>query len=568
MYNPAIGQYVAPTTAAGPGPRQAIPPRPRPQPAETMSFWSEVFPQAMRRLRATDDEPAGRLSTGCGIRQVTDWAGIRRQLEKAQGSYDLPRRDSRHGNAKGLFTRLYRKSADATDRWKLGTKVAVHVDYISPVVALVDILLDAAAVASDVRNRACTVFKPEEMEEDFEIIEVSVGLYLGDLNIQNAAVDLVHGIFRAMEEAIGFFLSKRASRVQDALAQAGGYQKELINRLEDMQKRSAKLVRQVELADKHSSRVGIEKIIAVADAGFQKFDEVRRAQQLHADEVCTRMLNQIDRVFRDGEERAKQRVREVEARAERRCQEMKQHFQDELRKMTTVRPSHNPGPSPHPPPQVSSGGFPYVPPPPQVSQFAHMSSMWLWQPSAQQYYAYTPPPTSSSTSISHFPLGILNAPRYERSDVQHILSQRSIMFPASVRRSETALLTCEFRRWLTHPSSQSLLIEGDQESHGAAISAVSLVSALVYLSTKDRKGHVPLLWCCSLHCDDGDEDGDYKDEDEDGSRDGEESHLETAPSQKAHGYNTGPQAMIAAIVAQLLRQDPVDFSSMLCDQSW
>jgi hypothetical protein len=47
------------------------------------------------------------------------------------------------------------------------------------------------------------------MEDDFDTIEFSVGLYVGDLNIQNAAVDLVNSIFMAMEDAIGFFLSSR-----------------------------------------------------------------------------------------------------------------------------------------------------------------------------------------------------------------------------------------------------------------------------------------------------------------------------------------------------------------------
>ncbi|KAL3475566.1 hypothetical protein BJX99DRAFT_259340 [Aspergillus californicus] len=546
-YDTTADQYVAPPTPADPAPPQAIPPRPLPEPAEAKKFWSKVFPQAMDRLSSTQSEPLGRYATGCSIRCETDWAGVRSRLDKAQGSYEIPPRSSKFGDTKAFLTKLYRKAADASDRMKLCTKVAVQIDYISPVVALVDILLDAAAVSSDVRNQVCSAFKPEDMEDDFETIEFSVGLYVGDLNIHNAAVDLVNSIFMAMEDAIGFFLSSRAFRARDALLKPGDYQKGLINKLDDVKKHSARLVRQVDLADKHSSRTGLEKLFAAADASSKQLDEIGMSQKLSANQTLARMLNGVDRLLRDGEERAKQRVREAEERAEKRAakryEEVKQQL-DELKRIATPSPGHSPSASPY----LSPQGFvptssPYLLPPTQMPQFSQLGAPWLTPPLAQQYYPQpSVPPVPTITS--NFLLSLLTAPRFDQSDVRDILSQRSQMFPASVRRSETALLTYEFRRWLTHLSSQSLLIEGDRESEGGTLSAVSLISALVHVATKDRKGHIPLLWCCSLHSDEDDEDSD----DEDGSKKG------------------GPQAMVTALIAQMLQQHSFDLPSMLSDR--
>ncbi|KAL3463505.1 hypothetical protein BJX64DRAFT_287254 [Aspergillus heterothallicus] len=560
-YDPSVGQYVAPSSLPTPFHTPAIPPRPHLKPAETMFFWSEIFPVAMNKLKANDQEPLDRPSTGCSIRQEVDWAGVRSQLERAQGSYELPPRTSKLGGTKGLFTKLYRKAADNSDRWKVGTKVAVHIDYISPVVALVDILLDAASVASDVRNRVCTAFKPEEMEEDFEMIEVSVGLYCGDVNIRNAAVDLVHGIFRAMEDAIGFFMSKRSSRTRDALVQASGYQKALMGKLDDMKKLSAKLVRQVELADMYSTRVGLEKALAAADAGSKQLDRSMKAQQSQADQACSRMLNYIDRVLRDGEERAKERVREAEERAERRCREIKQHFQDELRRISTPSPGHSANASPYLPPQMSAPPSAHLLLPPTMPRFPQLASAWLSPSSAQQYHLQ-PSGLPVLDITPDLILALLNTTTCDRSDVDHILSQRSLMFPSSVRRSEALLSTHEFRRWLTHSSSQTLLIEGDQDTGNSMISAVSLVSALVYLATRDRKGHIPLFWSCSLH-DHGDDDDDYY---VDGEDEEEERSSGRSQRKKRSKDDAGPPAMIAAFIAQLVQQYDFDFQSMSSDR--
>ncbi|KAL3484128.1 hypothetical protein BJX62DRAFT_244233 [Aspergillus germanicus] len=159
---------------------------------------------------------------------------------------------------------------------------------------------------------------------------------------------------------------------------------------------------------------------------------------------------------------------------------------------------------------------------------------------------------------SEFLLALLNAPRRDRSDVHDILSQRSLMFPASVRRSESALSTYEFRRWITQAYSQTLLIEGDQNSDGSPVSAVSPISALVYVATKDRKAHIPLFWSCSLH------DGDNEDTDRaHGLKGVEERQAGLTPSKRLGPNNTGPRAMIAAFIVQLLQQHLFNFSSML-----
>lgn len=68
-----------------------------------------------------------------------------------------------------------------------------------------------------------------------------------------------------------------------------------------------------------------------------------------------------------------------------------------------------------------------------------------------------------------------------------------------MRRAEAALKSDEFRKWLIHPSSRELLIQGDLSSDDYESSGISLLSALVYSSVIDKPRHICLAWFCSLH---------------------------------------------------------------------
>jgi hypothetical protein len=159
---------------------------------------------------------------------------------------------------------------------------------------------------------------------------------------------------------------------------------------------------------------------------------------------------------------------------------------------------------------------------------------WLLSPDQQQpppqYQAQRPILTAESL------LNLLNVPATASREVSHVLSLRYRIVPSSRRRAEAALSTYQFRRWLTGPSSRKLLIQGDPDSDGEELSAISLLSTLVYSTAKIQKGYVPLVWFCSLH----DEESTGQGEDEDDIA------------------NVGPLGMVRGFISQLLRLHPVE----------
>jgi hypothetical protein len=161
---------------------------------------------------------------------------------------------------------------------------------------------------------------------------------------------------------------------------------------------------------------------------------------------------------------------------------------------------------------------------------------WLLSPDQQlpppQYQAQVPILTAESL------LALLNVPVTASREVSHILSLRYRIVPSSRRRAEAALSTYEFRHWLTGSSSRKLLIQGDPDSDGEELSAISLLSTLVYSTAKIQKGYVPLVWFCSLH-------------DEESAGQGEDGN------DIAH---VGPRGMVRGFISQILRLHPVDLS--------
>ncbi|PYI32150.1 hypothetical protein BP00DRAFT_494688 [Aspergillus indologenus CBS 114.80] len=508
------GEYVSPTAiSTSPIEDDIIPPRPALPQVDAMRFWSDIFPDCMVELKKKQPEPGSLMTKGCSIRSQSDWEGVRSQLDKAQTHYEVPKRTT----AKGLFKKVYRKAADHTEQAKMVSKLLAQVEYISPFIATIDILLDAAAMASKVREKVTTAFEPEALEDDFESIEFFMATFPRDRKIRKTSIVLVVAIFQAIENAIAFFLSHEFSRTWRSLAQGSEYQDKLLGSIDVIQKHSSKLANQARKAEMHSTRVALEDLIrgkevtaAVTLANSDKLDEAKKDRQRLADQQMTRMLNHLNGLFQVAEEREKQweeRERKREER-ERRREEMArrqsdetnhllEHLWDELRKRNT------PSPQPLAQPVACS---PWMPPTTQVPSYPNFLALPQFPPGTwfpvPQFKApsarATPEPSPPAVTVADL-LAMLDVTASEAQDVAHILSHRARIAPASRRRAESALTTGEFRRWLTYPASRELLIEGDAESEGCEVSAVSLLSALIYAALESQPGHLRLAWFCSLH---------------------------------------------------------------------
>ncbi|PYH40398.1 uncharacterized protein BP01DRAFT_395911 [Aspergillus saccharolyticus JOP 1030-1] len=552
-YNCNEGQYVPPTIlSTSPTEDYLIPPRPALPPVDAMKFWSDIFPDCMIELKKRP-EPEPLTLKGCSIRNQSDWEGVRKELDKAQSCYDVPKRTT----ARGLFRKVYRKAADHIEQAKMVSKLLAQVEYISPFIATIDLLLDAAAMASTVRGKVSSAFEPEALKEDFESIEFLMATFPRDRTIRKTSVALVVAIFQAIENAIVFFVSHEFSRTWHSVTQGSEYQGKLLSSIDVIQKYSSKLAIQARKAEMHSTRVALEDLIrgkevttAVTLANSEKLDEARKDRQRLADEQMTRMLNHLNGLFQVAEEREKQweeRERQREER-ERRREEMArrqsdetnhllEHLWDELRKRNT------PSPQPLAQPVACS---PWMPPAPQVPfyapllawpQYPHSTGLSVPQTIAPSARA-TPIPPPDPITVAEL-LSILHVTVSEAQDVARILSHRARIAPAARRRAESALATGEFRRWLTYPSSRELLIEGDAESDGHEVSAVSLLSALIYAALEHHANRVRLAWFCSLH----DENAQHKD-------------------------SIGGQGMVRAFLAQLLRQHEFDQNTLQENHSY
>ncbi|OJJ94992.1 hypothetical protein ASPACDRAFT_48440 [Aspergillus aculeatus ATCC 16872] len=541
------GQYVSPTAiSTSPIEDDIIPPRPALPAVDAMRFWSDIFPDCMTELKKKYPEAGPSITKGCSIRSQSNWEGVRSQLDKAQSHYDVPKRNT----AKGFFKKVYRKAADHTEQAKMVSKLLAQVEYISPFIATIDILLDAAAMASKVREEVTTAFEPEALEDDFESIEFFMATFPRDRIIRKASITLVVAIFQAIENAIAFFLSHEFSRTWRSLAQGSEYQDKLLGSIDVIQKHSSKLAKKARKAEMHSTRVALEELIqgkevtaAVALANSDKLDEAKKDRQRLADQQMTRMLNHLNGLFQVAEEREKQweeRERKREER-ERRREEMArrqsdetnhllEHLWDELRKRNTPSPQPLAQPiacSPWIPPTTQVPFYPNFLPLPQFPPGTWMQAPQLIAPSAPA----TPEPLPPTVTVADL-LAMLNVTASEAQDVAYILSHRARIAPAARRRAESALTTGEFRRWLTYPASRELLIEGDAESEGCEVSAVSLLSALIYAALESQPGHLRLTWFCSLH---------------------EADH---------HGNTAVGRGVIKSFLAQLLRQHTFDLDTV------
>lgn len=162
-YDPAVGRYVmspSPSTTTGYGTMQkpsaqGVRPPPPSTAAEgakgsgaakgdeedSMLFWNDVFPEAMKRLQDSGVEPEGRKAAGCSIRELADWDQVYKVLERCHLDYI----DDSTWTKK--IKRGWRSFADngAVPLQNATQLLIPDIEYASPVKATIDILLDVSS---------------------------------------------------------------------------------------------------------------------------------------------------------------------------------------------------------------------------------------------------------------------------------------------------------------------------------------------------------------------------------------------------------------------------------------
>ncbi|KAK3496378.1 hypothetical protein B0T13DRAFT_284902 [Neurospora crassa] len=195
----------------------------------TMKFWDKMFAPAMRVL-ARKPRP-GPVLPGYDIRSKSNWAEVEQCLENARRRYDGDLRRRR-----GRFKERCRRIAEHGVVGVQAMRFIKEVEYVSVVMGVVEVLVDAATRAASVRERARLTLNPRELEHEFAQIEILLSVHPNDTNIQQAAIDLVVAIFEAIEEGINFFMKHRHRRAFEALALGDKYQQRLLDKLASIKK--------------------------------------------------------------------------------------------------------------------------------------------------------------------------------------------------------------------------------------------------------------------------------------------------------------------------------------------
>ncbi|KAJ4409143.1 hypothetical protein N0V82_009556 [Gnomoniopsis sp. IMI 355080] len=177
--------------------------------AQPMEFWDSIFRKSVDRFQALWlDAPKNREKSGWNysVRDKSTWEDVYSQLQKAREYYD--------GDTKGLWGR-YAKGYTKKRRWvvdhsgpvaRQAVKFVPTMDYATPVIAAVQVLVDAFETTSRVRETMTKGLEKDDLEGKFANIERFLATFPKDAAVEEASVELIAATLKTIEDAIGFFL--------------------------------------------------------------------------------------------------------------------------------------------------------------------------------------------------------------------------------------------------------------------------------------------------------------------------------------------------------------------------
>ncbi|KAE9374967.1 hypothetical protein N431DRAFT_482072 [Stipitochalara longipes BDJ] len=543
QYDHASGHYI-PTKMQAPSPaaeaeadeaEHALPVTAR------MAFWAKIFPQCMEEFK--DDhpkEPNRRLKgVDYSIRDKTNWEDIYSRLQEAREFYD--------GDKRGFWGR-YEKGK----RWVIdhsgpllqqGIKFVPKLDYTSPVVAAVQVFLDAAETTSEVRDVATKSFDSEDIERTFTEIEIFLATFPKASRIKKASIKLVAVTFKAIEDAIGFFLKSDFKKATSVIIRGKDYQKHLLESIDKIRTCSDQLFREAQNLGNAKSR---EDLVAIRSGTAEIFlMHKKTGEKLDG---ITENLDEYKVVIQKGfsqsaAENAAMKneflslINDGQKKQEKMYQEQKQWLNDhvvgqltELRQQIgEIQGAKTPDLEQQlPPQQPFSHPWPGQLPmsAPSQPQYALQNTLFppflppdllkllLWPllqhqqpaPGPAQTQAAPRPPLNTASLLK-----LLKVPlNFAETDLVAILESSASIPLIERRKADLVVTTKQFRNWLMEPTSCELLVHGDlglggRRSSPRYVSALSRLCALLAqaLHTKG-KSYVPLVFFCGSHVEDDD----------------------------------------------------------------
>ncbi|RGP60189.1 hypothetical protein FSPOR_10778 [Fusarium sporotrichioides] len=235
----------------------------RPLAAERMvalKFWDNLFHRAMNQL--VENHPTGPNSKPeFSIRDKDDCTAVFDQLENAKESYC-----KKDKSFKSRSIRIYRKVTDNAAEPLLGaSKFVPNIDYVTPVLGAVQILLEAAIKAAKVRQEVLSAF--DDIDKVFNQVEGYLQIYSNDENLEKAAVDLIVAVFHAIEwkKAISVTFNKE------------GYQEAITESLSAIKVQGETLMAQADMSGKFETSNGLQTILDRMPLS-EEIEDIRHSQ--------------------------------------------------------------------------------------------------------------------------------------------------------------------------------------------------------------------------------------------------------------------------------------------------
>ena len=144
-FDRASGQYVSSLPAASmagdspPPDSEEIRHSRLPPPVAAMKFWNHIFEPAMDILKDEDQYPKPKLKPEFNIRDKDSWSDVHATLQKAREKFE-PSKKGYLGHLKSGV----RKLADNLGPVEQLVKAVPNIDYVSPVLAAVEVILEVS----------------------------------------------------------------------------------------------------------------------------------------------------------------------------------------------------------------------------------------------------------------------------------------------------------------------------------------------------------------------------------------------------------------------------------------
>ncbi|KAL7909561.1 hypothetical protein GGI35DRAFT_387104 [Trichoderma velutinum] len=498
-------------------------------------FWGLIFPEAIAAFTTKyPKEPDGLDKLGYRIRNQTTWKSINAQLHRAREVYD-----GTQVNFQGRCKRALRKLGDnAIEPTTNVVNLVPNIEYVSPVLGAVQLLLNAYKVASEVRERVTSSFDEAEIQELFNDAEVYLITFPDSSKVKDATISLVVTVMKAIEDAIVFFLSKQIKRLLSVVYRGKrGYQETLLRSLEAIKIYSEKLIQQAQSAHLLYTQFNLAAIRTEAkrfhnDAKEQSKYNALMLNDIH--DVSMEACNNVLIMLNDAEENKKRQL-QILANQESILSRL-----EEISRASTPVPLE---PLTWQAQQASSFNSPFQFNPalpmhyqqyfqsgqPHVSLYNGQIGGFDGFSNAAQQRPISPQPRIISSSTI---LDILNIPLDLDSVDLLAVKEYSYRLPRKYHtRAVQVTQTREFRQFIVAPTSRRLLIHGHfspQSLDTWRSSPLSFFCLLLVRMLRERERYITLVFFCGFHVEDEDS-------------------------------NVGGAAIIRSFIAQLLQQIPFEF---------